>query len=125
MGEIRYSDVSSRKKWKQVQALRKMFWDRWRREYLPTLTTRGKWRNHTTNLRIGELVIICDDDTKRTKWPLGRITNIMPGNDDIVRVAEVKTSNGTYTRPVAKLCRLEDESEVPQGEGYVGVKTDL
>ena len=77
-----------------------------------------------TNLRVGELVIIREDDTKGTKWPLGRVIDVMPGNDNVVRVAEVKTKNGTYTRPVAKLCRLEDKSEVPQGEGYVGVKAN-
>ena len=43
----------------------------------------------------------------------------MPGDDGVVRVVQLRTKQGTYTRPVAKLFRLEDNAEVPQGEGYV------
>ena len=50
----------------------------------------------------------------RGKWPLGRITTVMPGKDGVVRVAEVRTKDDTYVRPIVKLCRLE-ENEVPQG----------
>ena len=50
-----------------------------------------------------------DDDLKRGKWPLGRVTRALPGDDGIVRVVEVRTANGLYTRPVVKLCRLEDD----------------
>jgi len=35
---------------------------------------------------------------------MGRVLNIYPGEDGVVRVAEVKTGNGLYTRPVTKLC---------------------
>ena len=120
MGEIRNEDVSSRRRWRQVQALREIFWKRWRKEYLPSLTTRTKWKDHTPKYNVGELVLLQDDDKRRGKWPLARITKIMPGEDGTVRVAEVKTKYGIYTRPVVKLYKLEDECEVPQGEGYVG-----
>ena len=50
-----------------------------------------------------------DDDVKRSKWPLGRITKTMPGNDGIVRVVEVTNKSGTYTRPVTKVYALEDD----------------
>ena len=48
----------------------------------------------------------------------------MPGNDDVVRVVEVRTRSGTYTRPVSELYKLEDNgnstvsdgSDVRQGE---------
>ncbi|XP_066914820.1 uncharacterized protein [Clytia hemisphaerica] len=39
---ITYNDnVTPRKCWKQVQSITQQFWDRWRREYLPTLTARS------------------------------------------------------------------------------------
>ena len=56
-------------------------------------------------------MLVQEDDSKRGKWPLGRITRVMPGADGVVRVAEVKTKTGTYTRPVAKLCKLEDHGD--------------
>ena len=70
------------------------------------------------NFKVSELVLVADDDTRRSKWPLARVTKTMPGEDGVVRVVELKTKDGVYTRPVLKLRRLED-SEVPQGEGNV------
>ena len=49
-----------------------------------------------------------DDDNKRT-WSLARVTRVFPGDDGTVRVVEVKTKDGHYTRPVAKICSLEDD----------------
>ena len=103
------TDVFSRKKWKQVQGVRAVFWERWTKEYLPTLTRRHKWRREAHNFTVGELVLLRDEEhTKRGKWPLGRITKVMPGRDNNIRVVEVKTKDGIYTRPVASLYRLED-----------------
>ena len=102
-------DITSRKQWKKVQALQAQFWSRWTKEYLPSLTKRACWCKDTRNLAVGELVLVVDDDLKRGKWPLARVTNVMPGKDNVVRVAEVKTRSGTYTRPTAKLIRLEDD----------------
>ena len=120
MGEITENDFLTRRRWKQVHALRTLFWDRWRREYLPNLTKRSRWNQKGANLEVGELVLVADDDTRRGKWPLARITRTMPGGDGIVRVVELKTKDGVYTRPVVKVRRLED-SEVPQGEGDIAV----
>ena len=108
IADISESDVVSRKKWKQVQALQSTFWIRWVKEYLPTLTKRPCWRDHTPEFKEGELVLLRSDDVKRGKWPLGRISKTMPGADGVVRVVEVKTKTGYYERPVSKLLKLED-----------------
>ena len=114
-------DICSRKKYKQVQALTATFWNRWRTEYLPTLTTRPKgWREHIANFKEGDLVLLQVDDVKRGLWPLARVTKVMPGPDGVTRVAEVQTKSGVYTRPVAKLYQLEDASDVQQGGEDVG-----
>ena len=106
-------DITSRKHWRQVQALQHHFWSRWTKEYLPTLTKRAKWRTRQPNLRVGELVLVKDDNLKRGKWPLGRIQKVALGKDGVVRVADVRTSTGVYVRPASAILRLEDD--VPQG----------
>lgn len=40
------------------------------------------------------------------RWPLGRIVEVFPGKDGIVRAVSVKTKTGTYSRPVVKVCPL-------------------
>ena len=112
-------DITSRKKWRQVQALRNYFWDQWRKQYLPTLTQRRKWQKTLPDLTPGQLVLSEDDTQRRKSWPLARVIKVHPGDDGVVRTAEVRTKDGTYVRPVVKLLRLEDDIEVPQGEGNV------
>ena len=97
---------SSRKRWKHIQMCLEHFWMRWKKEYLPTLTTRGKWTEEKLNLRIGELVLI-QTETPRGQWPLGIITETIHGRDNRIRMAHVRTNSGTYLRPVAKIHRLE------------------
>ena len=102
-------DLTSRKKWKQVQSLQAMFWSRWVKEFLPLLNKRHKSLGKSANLKEGQLVLIHQDDKKRRKWPLARITKTIPGRDGVVRVVEVKTKDGTYTRPATKIYLLEDD----------------
>ena len=121
MGEISERDILSKRRWKQVLSLRLAFWERWRREYLPTLTKRTRWNQQVPNYVVGELVLLADDDEYRcSKWPLARITKVLPGKDGVVRTVEVRTKDGVYTRPVVKLLKLEDTLfEVPQGGEHV------
>ena len=111
------TDIFSRKKWKQVQGVRAAFWERWKKEYLPTLTRRHRWRKQARNFTVDELVLLREDEfTKRGKWPLGRITKVMPGRDGVVRMVEVQTRDGRYTRPIAVIYKLEDNHlDVRQG----------
>ncbi|KAK3748899.1 hypothetical protein QZH41_002890 [Actinostola sp. cb2023] len=101
-------DLCSRKRWKHAQVMANHFWKRWLREYLPSLTERRKWTTEARNVAKGDLVLIVDENAARGRWPLGRVVRPLPGDDGRVRAAEVRTSAGTYVRPVAKLCILEE-----------------
>ena len=63
------------------------------------------------NLAEGDLVLVADNSTPRGRWPLGRVVKVLPGDDGRVRAAQLRTKNGTYVRPVAKLCLLEWNNE--------------
>ena len=112
-------EVSSRRKWRQVQALASMFWERWRREYLPEKTKRNKWNKVNQEIMPGELILINDDVVKRKAWSMGRVVQLMPSDDGIVRVVKVRTKDGVYTRAVAKLRRLEGNLVTSVGAGTV------
>ena len=113
-------DITSRRKWKQVQALRSKFWIRWTKEYLPTLTQRSCWTTDGPKFKVGELVLLKNEDLKKKKWPLARIERTFPGKDGVIRVVEVRTKDNTYTRPVTKVLKLEDNNDFVKGGSDVG-----
>ena len=82
------------------------FWKRWHNEYICRLQQRPKWLLPTKNFQINDLCLIKEDNLPPTKWKMGRIVQIHPGNDNLVRVVTVKTSDGTYKRNVTKLSLL-------------------
>ena len=98
-----------RRRWKQIQYLADLFWRRWIREYLPLLQSRQKWTVMRENMKVGDLVLIADANTKRGEWLLGRISQVNPDEHGVVRSAKVRTSTGTLDRPIHKLCWLESE----------------
>ncbi|XP_066933480.1 uncharacterized protein [Clytia hemisphaerica] len=102
------ANVTPRKRWKQAQSITQQFWDRWRREYLPTLTARNKWTRASKNVQVGDLVLVHDTQSlSRGKWLLGRINQVFPGRDNRVRKVEVITHSGRYTRPITMISPLE------------------
>jgi hypothetical protein len=87
------------------------FWNKWSQYYLQELQTRHKW--HTkVDVKLGQMVVIQEDKVPATQWLLGRIVALHPGSDGVTRVVTVKTVNGEYKRPLAKLCFLPiDDNE--------------
>ena len=101
------SDKFSRKRWRQAQLLANHCWKRWLREYIPSLQECQKWHKTQRNLQTGELVLIADDNVPRRLWPIGRVTNMFPGSDGLVRSVQVRAKGSTYRRPITKICLLE------------------
>ena len=105
-GLFRETDLYKRR-WRCVQHLTNAFWDRWRREYLSELQSRGKWLGKKPNIGVGDLVLIVKECTPRGVWPLGIVTEVYPGRDGLVRSAKVKTRATELVRPIVKLVLLE------------------
>ena len=102
--------------WRLVRGLRNQFWMRWSREYLLSLQQRQKWQQPQPNFKVGDLVLVLDNSLlQQGRWPLGRITAVHAGADELVRVASIRTSVGEYDRPITKLCRLPvcDQNQTP------------
>ena len=103
---VHANSLSLLKRWQLCQALVRHFWKRWSTEYVTHLGRFTKWRHPSRNLRVGDIVILREDSALPTKWPLGKVTEVYPGKDQLVRVATVKTHAGIRTRPVTKLALL-------------------
>ncbi|XP_046431027.1 uncharacterized protein LOC124184894 [Neodiprion fabricii] len=102
-------------RWQLLRQMLEHFWSRWSSEYLQLMQLRAKWHYRTNALKINSLVLIKDERYPPTKWALGRVVELHPGKDGLVRVVSVRTQHSTYKRPIVKLCLLRsldtDESK--------------
>jgi len=96
-----------RKRWRHVQAMADQFWKRWIKEYLPLLQTRYKWASVEQNLKIGDVVLVLDENVPRSLWPLGLVVQADPSSDGLVRSVKIKTKSTQLVRPVTKVVKLE------------------
>ncbi|XP_046397751.1 uncharacterized protein LOC124164469 [Ischnura elegans] len=92
-----------------VQQLHQHFWGRWSKEYLTGLQQRTLWIKKKPNLSPGDLVMLKEENLPPLKWNLGRVIEVYPGEDGLVRVASVKTACGVWKRAISKLCPLPTE----------------
>jgi Pao retrotransposon peptidase/Family of unknown function (DUF5641)/Integrase zinc binding domain len=107
LAEPNYQDVACNhiRRWQLLQKLAQDFWKRWASEYITTLQQR-QGPNASTNIIIGTLVLIRDENSPPQQWTLGRIAALHPGLDGISRVVIIKVKNGFIKRAVSKICLL-------------------
>lgn len=98
-------------RWQRVEQLRQHFWRRWSSEYLHSLQLRSKWKaDRGVQLEPNQIVLIKQQDLASLHWLLGRVQEVHPGKDGVVRTATVKTAKGCLTRPLSKLAILPIEA---------------
>jgi hypothetical protein len=50
------------------------------------------------------LVVLVEDNLPPLQWRLGRVVEVHPGADNIVRVLSIKTISGVVKRAIKKVC---------------------
>ncbi|XP_053968959.1 uncharacterized protein LOC128870369 [Anastrepha ludens] len=99
--------VDLRQRWQLTQQFADRFWHRWVKEYIPVISRRTKWFTKQRPVRIGDVVVIADQDLPRNCWPKGRIVDVVKAKDGQVRSARVETKSGILHRPIAKVAVLD------------------
>ena len=102
-----YEDTkNSRKRFQYMQTIANHFWRRFIQEYVPKLIAvgRSKWQRKKRQVERGDIVLIVENNVPRGKWNLGRVVEVFPGKDGIVRNVVLKTKNGELKRSVQKCC---------------------
>ncbi|XP_062703648.1 uncharacterized protein LOC134286094 [Aedes albopictus] len=106
-------------KWQHLQQMREHFWRSWVHDYLVSLQPRGKNFVRFPNVCPGAVVLLEDKTLPPLRWKLGKIVQVYPGEDNLVRVVDVKVGNAVYRRPITKISILpiEDNNAIggPQG----------
>ena len=95
------------KRWREAHYLANAFWKRWSRDYLSSLQMREKWQRPHASVKEGDLVLLVEEHTPRGQWPLARVVQAITGRDGRVRACRVKSRGRELTRPIVKMCLLE------------------
>ncbi|KAH8385068.1 hypothetical protein KR200_001917, partial [Drosophila serrata] len=74
-------------------------------EYLKELHN-NKWQAPSRDLRVGDMVVVKEDNLPSYEWRLGRVDAVFPGSDGRVLVVYIRTARGLLKRPVAKAVLL-------------------
>ncbi|XP_059083353.1 uncharacterized protein LOC131880688 [Tigriopus californicus] len=102
-----YVSMDPKKHFGYVQGIVDRIWVRWTMEYLPSLLTRNKWRIKQANIPLGCEVLIVGTPEPRSRWKFGKVVEVHPGVDDLVRAVTIQTEDGLIRRPITKICPLQ------------------
>ena len=110
-------------RYRLIKKLHDDFWKSWKRYYLTENQIRKIWFANGPEFRVGDLVLLAEDNESPMQWKLERIIEIYNRNDNTVRVCKVKTASSELIGPVLKLRKLPIDSrpealpEPPQAVG--------
>ena len=111
---------------KLLEKLKSSFWKSWHRDYLATLQIRKRWLTSGPEFAKGDLVLIAEDNQPPLHWKMARVIDLYSGNDEINRVAKVRTTSGTLMRAIVKLRKLPiDPPQAISGPDLGGNATAL
>jgi len=94
------------RRWKLIRQALQSFWWRWIHEYLQTLQGRKRWFKQAENLVVGDLVAIHTPNHPPMSWQLGRIKEVHPSPDNVIRVITIRTTGDLFKQPVVKVTKL-------------------
>ncbi|CAH2085440.1 unnamed protein product [Euphydryas editha] len=89
--------------WQFVQRMLQSFWRRWSQEYLSNLM-RYELSSKIQEPKVGDVVLIKEDNFAPSRWLMGRILEKHPGDDKVKHVVTLRIKSSIIKRPTSKLC---------------------
>ena len=68
------------------------------------MNQRKKWQSVRRNVKVGEIVLVISADVPRGQWPLGRVVEVVEGEDGFVKV---QVTGSVVTRTITKIYPFE------------------
>lgn len=79
------------RRFRYLARLRIHFWNRWRKEYLADLREHHRSKGEgLSKVSEGEVVLVHEDNVKRSNWKMGKVVGLIIGKDSEVRGAKLK-----------------------------------
>ncbi|KRZ48799.1 hypothetical protein T02_14524 [Trichinella nativa] len=72
--------------------------------------------------RVGDIVLVQEPGKTWTRWPIGTVTAFHPSEDGVIRIATLKTGQGTITRSARSLRLVEPSGDALTRFTFLGVE---
>ena len=97
-----------------VEEVIERFWNKWKKQVFQGLLLNTKWRIAKRNMRVGDVVMMLENEDDEASYRLAGVISVKPGNDGLVRTVGVMYTNPgrdpdsrsppkITTRPIHKL----------------------
>ena len=100
-------------RWKLCKAIVQEFWNIWTKEYLSTLQKSKKWHHPQPNVKVGDVVMVLDETELITEWKIGKVISVSPGDDQLVRAAEIMIKKAIIPKYPRNTTKAVDPVQVP------------
>ena len=103
--------------WADRQKAMKEFVKLFQHQYLSGILERKKWKRLEESIRVGDLCLIHEVNSKRRDWPLGVVDEVMESRQDgLVRNVRLRVKDGYVTRSIRSLIFLRhlEDYEIPE-----------
>ena len=100
-------ETSYNQRLRYLHPLRQEIRYRFRTEYLGQLVRHSKSKKNFSTIKEDDIVLVASDNQKRIAWPLARVLQVIVRNDEVPRIAKLKTADGELVRSLQRLNPLE------------------
>ena len=100
-------------RWELCKAIVQEFWNTWSKDYLSTLHKSRKWHHPQPNVKIGDVVMVLEQTDLITEWNIGKVISVSPGDDGLVRTAEILMKKAMIPKYPTNTTRVVDPVQVP------------
>ena len=100
-------ETSYNQRLRYLHRLRQEMRYRFRTEYLGQLVRHSKSKKNFSTIKEDDIVLVASDNQKRIAWPLARVLQVIVRNDEVPRIAKLKTADGELVRSLQRLNPLE------------------
>ena len=83
------SSVSIFSRLNLVEKISNQFWKHWVSLYAPTLVRQCKWKSVQDNLKVGDVVLVLDQNVLKGEYRIAKVVGVTPGRDGHVRSASL------------------------------------
>ena len=109
-GDFESDEIYGQRMFRKSQQLAQEFWEMWNTQYLTKVEIRSRWESPCPDLKVGDLVLIIDNQEPRNQWKNGRVLAVHQGPDGMVRKVSVMVGTADLDnkgKPNAKRTILE------------------